>query len=82
MNRTSWHNNYTAECMPCIRQYIGGLVGFTESLLIERHAPVCKPGLWRVALALGSEVLNLIGVEQHATAAVQDDFGNLVRVPS
>lgn len=60
---------------------IGGIKGFTKSVVLSRHEPVsCKPGLWNVALACGSEVADMLCIEKASTAAVQDDFGNLVAV--
>lgn len=82
MKRTIWRENLTADYPPECHQWVGGLIGVTDCLVIERHAPGCKPGFWRAGLAIGVEVYQLIGLRFHESNAVQDDFGNLVRVPS
>lgn len=42
---------------------------------VERHETWCRPGCWRVLVAMDAEV-----GESAFFSAVVDDFGNLVRV--
>lgn len=45
------------------------------SVCVERHETWCRPGCWRVLVAMAADV-----GESAFYSAVQDDFGNLVRV--
>lgn len=77
---THWEDNWSAGfAFPMLG---GGLMGFTQHVSVTRHCPlVCKPGLWRVALTAGSEVLGMVSPDSpSACNAVMDDFGDLVRV--
>lgn len=62
---------------------LGGLAGYAGSISMYRHCPsFCKPGMWDVSLCVGAEVADFFRIKRSITAAVIDDFGNLVRVPS
>lgn len=79
-----WSENASA-CYgdPEIRKLLGGLAGYTKYIGMWRYHPIfCKPGLWNVDITCGSEVAEFLGIEVSRADAVQDDFGNLVRVPS
>ena len=80
---TTWDENWSAmfrgypNC-----KHIGGLKGFGSSTVISRHCgSACKPGLWSICIAVGGEVFDLFDMTKASVPAVQDDFGNLVRVP-
>lgn len=79
--RTHWEDNWCAGfAVPMLG---GGLLGFTEHVALTRNCPLmCKPGLWRVALTAGPEVLTMCSPESSACSCVMDDFGDLVRVES
>lgn len=78
---SNWHDNGTAlfGCSP----RMGGLWGFCGSINMGRHDPSsCRPGFWFVAMNCGNEIFDFFGVTGSRSAAVVDDFGNLVGVPS
>ena len=55
---------------------------FTEHLMYTRHTSDCKQGKWLVCYGIPSEVRECFGVscKEYVYNAVQDDFGNLVKV--
>jgi len=76
---TSWHDDWSGQ-FPGSRS-MGGLHGFTEFAVLTRHEPYQRRGVWTVALACGSELLEMTcGGGSTKCCAVMDDFGNLVRV--
>jgi len=57
-----------------------GSLAFADA---SRHAPHCRPGLWKICAILDSELASLLGTAHlHWIDAVIDDFGNLVPVPA
>jgi hypothetical protein len=76
---TDWENNWSKNWPG--NPHMGGLFGFTPHAVISRHDPLHPRGLWHVSLACGSELIRMTcGTVLGACYAVQDDFGNLVRV--
>lgn len=82
IDTTDWNDNWSA-LWPG-NPIMGGLFGFTPHAVISRHSPLQPRGLWRVALACGCELMDMTcGKDvRGACYAVQDDFGNLVKVSS
>ncbi len=84
MTAARWNENTSAAfagmaCTPTL----GGLAGYAGSIGMYRHCPsFCKPGMWDVSLCVGAEAADFFSIKRASAAAVIDDFGNLVRVPS
>ena len=78
---TTWYDNWSTVLRGYPNCLLGGMKGFGRHTVISRHcASACKPGLWSIGIAVGTEVFELFDLTKASVPAVQDDFGNLVRV--